>query len=153
MSLTTDGDASAESGLAIERMPVADASGRVDYDRAFAPDEVPDGLVEQLSHLHVVQHGIDVNGNGRYDMAGAGESTFAENLGVPGVPEEATDPASCGVVTGAMASRPPRGGPETGGADNARASLDLPVATLGAVLLLGSLTFLWRQRRSRPSRD
>ena len=36
--------------------------------------------------LHVVQHGIDVNGNGKYDVEGAGISTFAKNLGVPGVP-------------------------------------------------------------------
>ena len=65
MALTTEGDASAESGLALDRMPVADASGRIDYDRTFSADEVPDGLVDQLAHVHVVQHGIDVNGNGR----------------------------------------------------------------------------------------
>ena len=153
MSLTTNGDASAESGLAVDRMPVADESGRIDYDRTFSADEVPEGLVEQLSHLHVVQHGIDVNGNGRYDTAGAGVSTFAENLGVPGVPEEATDPASCGVVTGAMAPTPPKGGPETGGADAARTSFDLPLAALGALLLLGSLAVLWRQWRGRAPRS
>ena len=36
MSLTTNGDASAESGLAVDRMPVADDSGRIDYDRTFS---------------------------------------------------------------------------------------------------------------------
>ena len=117
MALTTEGDASAESGLAVDRMPVADSEGRLDYDRTFSADELPDGLVDQLEHVHVVQHGIDVNGNGEYDIDGAGVSTFAENLGVPDVPEEATDPASCGVVTGAMATRAPQGGVETGGGD------------------------------------
>ena len=81
MALTTEGDASAESGLALDRMPVADASGRIEYDRTFSADELPDGLVDQLAHVHVVQHGIDVNGNGEYDIEGAGVSTFAENLG------------------------------------------------------------------------
>ena len=152
MALTTNGDASAESGLAVDRMPVADASGQVDYDRTFSADEVPEGVTEQLSHLHVVQHGIDVNGNGRYDVAGAGVSSFAENLGVPGVPEEATDPASCGVVTGAMAPTPPKGGPETGGADTAPASFDVPLAALGALLLVGSLALLWQQRRGHAPR-
>ena len=39
MALTTEGDASAESGLALDRMPVADASGRIEYDRTFSADE------------------------------------------------------------------------------------------------------------------
>ena len=41
---------------------------------------------------------------------------FAKNLGVDGVPEEATNPASCGVVKGAGAGKPARNGVETGGA-------------------------------------
>ena len=152
MALTTEGDASAESGLALDRMPVADASGRIEYDRTFSADELPDGLVDQLAHVHVVQHGIDVNGNGEYDIDGAGVSTFAENLGVPDVPEEATDPASCGVVTGAMAPTAPVGGMETGGADAARPGADVPVLALGVLLLLGSTVLYRRSRRDRGSR-
>ena len=121
----------------------------VDYERAFTLDEVPEGLVDQLAHVHVVQHGIDVNGNGRVRRGGAGVSTFAENLGVPGVPEEATDPASCGVVTGAMATRAPQGGVETGGGDADRLVVDVPVAGLGALLLTGSMVVLWLTRRAR----
>ena len=151
MALTTEGDASAESGLAVDRMPVADDSGRVDYERTFSADELPEGLVEQLSHLHVVQHGIDVNGNGEYDIEGAGVSTFAENLGVPDVPEEATDPASCGVVTGAMAPKAPRGGVETGGADKSDRHLDAVLAGSGGLLLLVSMVVLWGVRRDRRS--
>jgi hypothetical protein len=149
MALTTRGDASPQSGLAVDRMPVADASGRVDYDRTFAPDELPDGLVERLSKVHVVQHGIDVNGNGKYDMAGAGVSTFAQNLGVPGIPEEATDPASCGVVTGAKAPMAPHGGVETGGGDGGDGSANVPLGALGVVLLVGSMAVLWNLRRVR----
>ena len=152
MALTTQGDAMAMSGLALDRMPVADSSGRIDYDRTFAPDELPDGLVANLSHLHVVQHGIDVNGNGKYDLAGAGESTFAKNLGAPGVPEEATDPASCGVVTGAAAPMAPQGGVETGGGAADHHPVNGPLGALGVVLLLGSTLVLWNLKRDRASR-
>ena len=151
VALTTRGDTSPESGLAVDRMPVADASGHLDYERTFSADELPDGLVEHLSDAHVVQHGIDVNGNGRYDMAGAGVSTFAKNLGVTGIPEEVTDPASCGVITGAMAGMPPHGGVETGG--GTQDSVNVPVAVLGGLLLAGSLVALWMVRRGRSTQS
>lgn len=115
MSLTTRGSTSARAGLALDRMPVADGQGRLSYRRTFPASAVPRALSDQLSHVHVVLHGIDPNDNGRYDVGGLGVSTFAKNLGVPGVPEEATDPASCGVVMGAGAATMPKGGVETGG--------------------------------------
>jgi hypothetical protein len=154
MALTTTGDASADSGLAMDRMPVADAQGRMDYDRTFTPDQVPDGLLDHLTQVHVVQHGIDVNDNGKYDIAGAGVSTFARNLGVPGVPEEATDPASCGVLTGAMAPMAPKGGVETGGGTSephANQATHLALAAVGGGLVLGSAIALWRLRRRRTA--
>ncbi|HEX5532824.1 MAG TPA: hypothetical protein VFX33_03690 [Actinomycetales bacterium] len=148
-ALTTRGDTSPKSGLALNRMPVADASGHLDYQRTFSADELPKGLLEHLSQSHVVQHGIDVNHNGRYDMAGAGVSTFAQNLGLNGVPEEATDPASCGVVTGAMAPMSPHGGVETGGGSSS--ALDLPVAAVGVLLVLASLLGLLMVRRGHAA--
>jgi len=148
LALTTKGDTSPKSGLAVDRMPVADAQGRIDYARTFAADELPPGLLRHLSEAHVVTHGIDVNDNGRYDLAGAGVSTFAENLGVPDVPEEATDPSSCGVVMGAMASARPHGGMETGGGAGHEA-VNQAVAACGGVLVLGSLVALWRIRSAR----
>ena len=56
-------------------MPVADSKGRLNYERTFPAEMVPDGLLEHLSELHVVQHGIDVNNNGKYDMEALGDST------------------------------------------------------------------------------
>jgi hypothetical protein len=153
VALTTNGDASADSGLALDRMPVADSSGRVKYERTFEADEVPAALLANLSEVHVVQHGIDVNDNGRYDLKGLGESTFAKNLGAAGVPEEATNPASCGVVTGAGSAHAPRGGPETGGA--AATEGDVPLA-VGGVLLLGvsaALIAVRSLRRESPSQN
>ena len=152
LSLTTRGDASANSGLSLERMPVATASGRVDYRRTISADAVPDELLDHLSDVHIVQHGIDLNDNDRYDIAGAGVSTFAKNLGLAGVPEEATDPASCGIVTGAKAPVPPAGGIETGGGA-ASGVKDVGLAALGASLLAISMFVLFKRRTSRFEQD
>ena len=139
VALTTKGGTSPEDGLDVKRMPVADSKGRVDYERTFSAKTVPDGLIEHLSSLHVVQHGIDTNNNGQYDLDALGVSTFAESLGVPNIPEEATDPASCGVVQGAGMSGKPRGGVETGGAPGPE--VNAPLAAAGSALLLVSAGF------------
>jgi hypothetical protein len=120
-------------------MPVADSQGGLDYERTFSAKMVPDGLLEHLSSLHVVQHGIDTNNNDKYDLEALGVSTFAQSLGVPNVPEEATDPASCGVVQGAGMAGRPRGGVETGGAP--APALNPPLAVAGAALLVLSVVF------------
>jgi hypothetical protein len=148
-ALTTSGGATPQDGLDVKRMPVADSKGRIDYARTFPAAMIPHGLREHLSALHVVQHGIDVNHNGKYDVAALGVSTFAESLGLHGVPEEATDPASCGVVTGAGAAEPARHGAETGGAPPA--GVNEPLAAVGGVLLLLSAAVARRWRRHRPT--
>ena len=134
LALTTRGGATPQDGLDVDRMPVADSKGRLNYERTFSAKSVPDGLLEHLSSLHVVQHGIDVNNNDKYDMEALGVSTFAESLGAPNIPEEATDPASCGVVQGAGMAGKPRGGVETGGAP--APALNAPLAAAGAAVLL-----------------
>lgn len=134
--LTTRGGATPEDGLDLARMPVSAPDGRLDYERTFSADLVPDDLLEHLASLHVVQHGIDANDNDRYDVEALGVSTFAESLGATDVPEEATNPASCGVVEGAGAAEPARKGVETGGAPAPRR--DAPLVAAGAALLLGS---------------
>jgi hypothetical protein len=139
LALTTRGGATPQDGLAVDRMPVADSKGRLNYERTFPAKMVPDGLLEHLSSLHVVQHGIDVNKNDKYDVDALGVSTFAQSLGVPNVPEEATDPASCGVVEGAGTAGRPRGGVETGGAP--APALNAPLAVAGAAFLLLSVAF------------
>ena len=154
LALTTEGDTSAKSALDVDRMPVADDQGRMDYRRTFGPHDVPAGLLAHLSSLHVVQHGIDVNDNGKYDLDGAGVSTFAKNLGASGVPEEATDPASCGMVLGAGAPMSPQGGMETGGGP--AAGVDRGLAAVGGSLVVAALGLLTvvmvRGRRLRQGR-
>jgi hypothetical protein len=145
-SLTTSGDFSAKSGLALDRMPVADSNGRINYRRVFPSEGVPDALINHLSELHVVLHGIDVNHNQRYDMQALGESTFAASQGLSGVPEEATDPAACGMVTGAMAPTAPQGGVETGGGAATSDELSGPWAGTGLGLIALSALILLRRR-------
>jgi hypothetical protein len=144
LALTTRGGATPQDGLDVARMPVADSNGRLNYERTFTAKMVPDGLIEHLSSVHVVQHGIDVNNNDKYDVAALGVSTFAESLGADGVPEEATNPASCGVVKGAGAAGPAEGGVDTGGAPVP--DLNAPLAAAGAALLLLSAALLFARR-------
>lgn len=108
ISLTTEGDTSADSGLAVDRMPVADAGGRLSYERTLT---VSQDVADHIQDLHVVQHGLDRNGNGEYDFS-AGESDLD-----PKLPQEATAPAVCGMVEGAAVGSVPVGGVETGGGD------------------------------------
>lgn len=144
ISLTTKGDTSAKSGLAVDRMPVADAQGNLTYDRTIPASAVPQGTIANLSHLHIVQHGLDVNGNGKYDLKALGESVFAKSLGVKGIPEEATNPATCGEVV-------PAGAVNTGSGSTAGPE-QLPLLGVGGVALLGAgAVFLARRRLTEPS--
>ena len=71
ISLTTTGDTTKASGLAVDRMPMADAQGNLSYDRTIPAADLPTGTIAHLKDLHLVQHGIDANDNGKYDMEGA----------------------------------------------------------------------------------
>jgi len=151
VALTMSGGVTPQDGLAVDRMPVADSNGRLDYERTISAKLLPDGLLEHLSSVHVVQHGIDRNNNGKYDVEALGVSTFAESLGVPNVPEEATDPASCGVVQGAGMSGKPKGGVETGGVPGP--DLTAPLAVAGGALLVMAAIFGVSAVARRGSRD
>ena len=87
VSLTTEGDTSPDSALAVDRFPVADADGNLTYERTF---EVSDQIAENIGKLHVVQHGIDFDDSGAYD----GDPSPLD----PQFPFEATVPTTCGDV-------------------------------------------------------
>jgi hypothetical protein len=89
-SLTTEGDTSPESALAVDRFPVANEDGTLTYDRTFG---VPANVADRLEEFAIVQHGVDLNGNGVYDEEAAGPSDLD-----PSLPQEATIPANCGVI-------------------------------------------------------
>jgi len=147
ISLTTKGDASKASGLAVDRMPTADARGDLAYDRTIAAADLPPGTIEHLKDLHIVQHGIDANKNGKYDMAALGESTLAKAGGLKGIPEEATDPALCGMVSGAAVGSVPVGGVATGDG-SARHAEQIWYGAGGLALLAALGTFVISRRRS-----
>jgi hypothetical protein len=90
VSLTTTGDTSPNSGLAVDRFPVANAKGTVEYERTLM---VSADVAENLGKKAIVQHGVDLNDNGRYDFKAAGKSELD-----PSLPQEATIPATCGVI-------------------------------------------------------
>jgi hypothetical protein len=90
VSLTTKGDTSPASALAVDRFPVANAKGSVNYERTF---KVPSNVYRNLGEKAIVQHGVDLNDNGRYDFKAAGKSELD-----PSLPQEATIPANCGVI-------------------------------------------------------
>jgi hypothetical protein len=90
VSLTTRGDTSPASGLAVNRFPVANEGGSLQYARTFA---IPSKVARNLGDFAIVQHGVDLNGNGKYDFRAAGKSELD-----PSLPQEATIPANCGVI-------------------------------------------------------
>ena len=90
VSFTTRGDTSPASGLAVSRFPVANSVGFLKYERTF---KVPRNVARNLGKKAIVQHGVDLNHNGRYDFRSAGRSELD-----PSLPQEATIPANCGVI-------------------------------------------------------
>lgn len=84
-SLTTEGDTTPSSGLAVERFPVAE-DGAYSYMRVF---DLPADVVDNLGNLAVVLHGADLDGSGAYD--GEKRSSLTDDL-----PFEATVPTACG---------------------------------------------------------
>lgn len=66
VSFTTVGDTSAASSGALDRFPVADEDGELRYARTF---DVPPEVAANLGSFAIVQHGVDLNGNGAYDNA------------------------------------------------------------------------------------
>jgi len=92
-SLTTRGDTSADSALAVPRFPAANTSGTFVYGRVLAIGrDIPEEVGYNLTNYHVVVHGIDLNNSGGYDFdAGASELD-------PSLPFEATIPAACGTI-------------------------------------------------------
>jgi hypothetical protein len=122
VSLTTEGDTSPDSTLAVERFP---AGGTIEYDRDNI--EVSADLAEAIARGEgvVVIHGVDYDDSGKYD--GDEKSDLSEDL-----PREATDPALCGVLS-ASAS----GGVGTGLGGGA-SSTDLGLVALGGTLLFAA---------------
>lgn len=129
-SFTTTGDTSAESGTAVDRMPVATANGTLSYSRTLT---VPGDVAQNLDDFAIVQHGIDLNGSGKYD----GKPSDLD----PKLPFEGTVPANCGTIELASATMP-----DTGGINIVQYGL-----ALGGVLLAAGALLVIGVRRARAN--
>ena len=78
VSFTTSGDTSPTSGGTLERFPVADGEGELGYSRTLG---IPAEVAANVGNFAIVQHGVDLNGNGAYDN-----------------PLEVSLPATCGKI-------------------------------------------------------
>ncbi len=125
-SLTTEGDTSPDSGLAIDRFP---ATGTISYERTF---EVTPDVHEAFDNgtAVLVLHGVDKDGSGAYD----GE--VMSDLD-PALPMEATAPAACGAFEAAQMGTAPSGGAETGAGSTAGVE-ESAAFGVGAVALVGA---------------
>jgi hypothetical protein len=92
VSLTTRGDTSPGSALAVDRFNTA-PHGKLVYKRYNIKVDARTARAIRAGQAVLVIHGLDYNQNGKYDFAGAGKSELN-----PAVPAEATDPAACGVL-------------------------------------------------------
>ena len=91
VSLTTRGDTSPASALAVKRFPTT-PRGVEHYDRKTRTSHAVARAIKHGKAV-VVIHGVDYNNNGKYDFDSAGASELD-----PKLPAEATDPAACGVL-------------------------------------------------------
>lgn len=141
-SLTIDGPTTADHGLDVVNFP---QTGSYTYARTI---DLAPNVVANLARgtAVLVVHGIDYNGNGRYDdVLGASELD-------PGLPAEATDPALCGTFEPMQMAAVPDGAADTGGGSTARPGSRTDAATAGiagAGLLLGGGLVLARSRRAQ----
>jgi hypothetical protein len=85
VALTTTGDTSPASTLAVDRYEVAGEDGRIEYNRTFA---IPQAIADTLENQHIVVHGHDINGDGSY----------ASRVTALGAPLEAELPVACGEI-------------------------------------------------------
>ena len=86
-SLTTSGDTSPSSGLALDRFASANVFGTLRYERRI---KLSKDVARNLAEKHVVIHGEDLDDDGAY----GGRTTAL------GAPLEAELPVACGEVTG-----------------------------------------------------
>ncbi len=137
VSLTTEGDTSGDSGLAVDRFTT---SGTLDYERTF---EVSDEVAANLSSLHIVVHAADLTGSGEIGDLENEDGTMKMSSLDPELPFEATAPAACGqIVTMGTAT-----GPDTGAGGTAPSPAGDNGALLAGVLGLGALGTLAATRR------
>lgn len=123
VSLTTEGDTTPDSALAVERFP---AGTEIDYEREI---EIPSALKDELSKVHIVIHGTDTDNNGDESNDDGAQSSLN-----PELPFDATAPALCGTLAAAST-----GAVDTGAGGTATDSNSALVLGLGGLALAGAV--------------
>jgi hypothetical protein len=143
VSLTTEGDTSADSALAVDRFDTA-SGGDIMYERGSieVSQEVADAVAG--GQAAVVVHGVDYDGSGAYD----GDTMSDLD---PSLPAEATDPALCGITTVSQMSEMPQGGVQTGTGSTAGVENAGLLAGGAAALIAGGALLL--RRRHAAAQD
>ena len=140
-SLTTKGDTSADSALAVKRFP---GGSSYEYERTF---ELNDATAESFQDgtAVVVVHGVDPANLS--DEAADKKSELN-----PDLPLAATMPAACGAIDVSQVGAMPEGGPDTGApvqsADDSGIVLGAGIGAL-AVAGLGGGAWALRRRSTR----
>ncbi|WP_029289578.1 LPXTG cell wall anchor domain-containing protein [Cellulomonas sp. HZM] len=145
VSLTKTGDTSPRSGLAVDRFDTA-KGGKISYQRGSikVSHEVGEAIIAGKSV--VVIHGVDHNGDGKYD--GDTKSDLD-----PSLPTEATDPALCGVLAVSQMSAMPSGGAQTGSGSTAGVQDTGLLAAGGLAMAAGAVLVLRRRRDVVPAQQ
>lgn len=142
-SLTTTGDTSPASVLAISRFPSA---GNYTYRRSFDLDETVLANLRKGTAVLVV-HGVDYNNNGKYDSV-LGASELSGSL-----PAEATDPALCAAFVPAQMPAVPTGSADTGGGSATASPAPVAEWVAGGAALVAAAALGWTAARRRPVRS
>lgn len=131
VSLTTSGAVDAGSALAVDRFPVSDAEGNLNYERTFT---LPEGVTpEDVEKAVVVHHGIAKLFGDKTKYDGDPKSSLDDSL-----PLEATVPAGCGALT-AMPTGAVNAGSGTLAENNQKALFALgATGVLGAGLVIAT---------------
>lgn len=162
ISLTTKGDTSPSSALAVKRFPTA-PEGTIDYQRTITLTDQQARYLTSGTFVYAA-HGIDtVVQDGKYSpdsgTSPLAVAAFGQEEG-SAIPLEATAPFGCGVVTATQAGgvpakgdmgqveKAPQGGVETGDAPTGGDNLGL--LALGGTALVGAgVTLAVARRKSR----
>ncbi|WP_146362696.1 hypothetical protein [Arthrobacter yangruifuii] len=136
-SLTTEGDTSADSALAVERFPGGSA---YTYERTLELTPETAASLKDGSAV-VVVHGVDPS---RMPAAAAAKMSDLD----PSLPAAATLPAACGTLMGSQMEAMPEGGADTGVEAAAGSSNAAGIAVAGGagVLALGGAAMVIRRR-------
>lgn len=136
VSLTTSGDTSANSAVAVDRFPTADGNGGVTYSRTFT---LPSGVsASDIANGVIVQHGVASITGDKTKYDGSAKSQLDSSL-----PLEATAPADCGKLI-AM----PNGGASTGGGATAGIEHAGLIAGGSAAVVAGGAALALRNKRT-----